>query len=173
MSNRKTLLILDFGSQYNQLIARRIREAGVYSEIKPYTFPLRDIKEMNPSGIIFSGGPNSVYEQEAPTVDVGLFELGIPILSICYGMQLTTRLFEGQVCASEKAEYGKTLFQPDRTCPLFEGLPESIQVWMSHGDKVTKLPPGFHVTGESDNTPNASMQHDSLPLVLLIHYDMQ
>jgi len=153
------ILILDFGSQYSQLIARRIRELNVYSEIKPFSYELDKIKEMNPKGIILSGGPSSVYDEYAPSVDKEIFSLNIPILAICYGMQMVTNDFGGEVAKSARAEYGKTLFFPDDTNPLLSDLPDSITVWMSHGDRIEKMPAGFIETGKSDNTPCAAFSN--------------
>jgi len=151
-----TILILDFGSQYNQLIARRVREKGVYSILLPFDHSFEKIKELNPSGIILSGGPNSVYEKDAPVCDKRLFDLGIPVLAICYGMQMVTQMFGGSVVSSPKAEYGHTVFAPDARCPLFKDFPEKIGVWMSHGDRIEKMPVGFVESGLSDNTPFAA-----------------
>ncbi len=150
------ILILDFGSQYSQLIARRIRELNVYSEIKPFSYDLDKIKEMNPKGIILSGGPSSVYDEYAPSIDKNIFSLNIPVLAICYGMQMVTHNFGGEVVKSSRAEYGKTLFFPDHSNPLFSNLPDSITVWMSHGDRIEKMPDSFIETGKSDNTPCAA-----------------
>ncbi|MDR1834362.1 MAG: glutamine-hydrolyzing GMP synthase [Fusobacteriaceae bacterium] len=136
------IVVLDFGSQYNQLIARRVRELGVYAEIVPFSEPVSDILKRKPAGIIFTGGPSSVYEEGSPRVDKALFEAGIPILGTCYGMQLTTVLFGGKVAKANKQEFGKAeLFIDDKASPLFEGIPDGSVVWMSHNDHVTEMAP--------------------------------
>lgn len=153
------IIVLDFGSQYNQLITRRIREFGVFSELMSHRLTAEEIKAMNPKGIIFSGGPNSVYDPQAFQVDPEIFELGIPILGICYGMQLMTHHFDGTVEKADHSEYGQAfidIVQPDS--PLFKGLPQKEQVWMSHGDLVTKVPEGFEVVATSPSCPIASME---------------
>ncbi|HEX3016098.1 MAG TPA: glutamine-hydrolyzing GMP synthase [Desulfobacteria bacterium] len=139
------------------MIARRVREANVYSEMVPYNIPLEKLKAMNPKGIIFSGGPLSVYGENAPYCDPGIYELGVPILGICYGMQLMVHQLGGKVSKAGVREYGKTLMHVDRVEGLFKNLAEEIQVWMSHGDSVEKLPEGFVVTGDSKNTPAAAI----------------
>ena len=155
------ILILDFGSQYTQLIARRVRECQIYSEIHPYDIPLSRVKSLLPSGIILSGGPASVYEKNAPLCDPALFKIGIPILGICYGMQLIAQLLGGEVIHSEKREYGRARLTLDREGKLFRGLGRKgsqLLVWMSHGDQVKKLPPGFHPIAHSKNTPFAAIE---------------
>jgi GMP synthase (glutamine-hydrolysing) len=155
------ILILDFGSQYTQLIARRVRECQIYSEIHPYSFDLEKIRTMAPKGVILSGGPASVYEENAPRPDAGLFRLGIPILGICYGMQLMAYLLGGEVTRSRKREYGKAKLVPEGNGRLFRGMGRKgnhLLVWMSHGDQVTALPPGFRSVGRSWNTPVAAME---------------
>lgn len=152
------ITILDYGSQYTQLIARRIREEEVYSEIVPWTVKAADIARNPPSGIILSGGPNSVFADGAPSIDPAIYALGVPILGICYGMQLTARSLGGKVVRGESGEYGKTqmrVLQPESG--LFDGLPESFTVWMSHGDCVAEPPPGFSVAASSANCPCAAM----------------
>lgn len=143
------IIILDFGSQYNQLIARRIREFGVYAEILPFNTPLQEIKNHNPKGIILSGGPSSVFAQNAHLVEKELFETGVPVLGICYGMQLTAHLLGGEVKKGEKGEYGKAEFSITNSSPLFENIPQNSTVWMSHFDEVSKLPEGFRIGGKS------------------------
>ncbi|MBI3019596.1 MAG: glutamine-hydrolyzing GMP synthase, partial [Deltaproteobacteria bacterium] len=140
-----SFLILDFGSQYTQLIARRIRELQVYSEIHPYHYDLSEIKAWNPKGIILSGGPASVLSPKAYTVDPKLFELGIPILGICYGMQLMCHMLGGEVEKADKREFGKAQIEILEDSDLFFGLqnPQALTVWMSHGDRIKKLPPNF------------------------------
>jgi GMP synthase (glutamine-hydrolysing) len=158
------ILILDFGSQYTQLIARRIRERQVYAEILPYHTPLDQIKRRGPKGIILSGGPASVYEKNAPFCDRQLFELGTPILGICYGMQLMTHLLGGTVSKAVKREYGKAALIVDDESDLFKGvaIPNQSQrstvVWMSHGDQILKSPPGFVPMAHTDNSPVAAMK---------------
>ena len=144
------ILILDFGSQYNQLIARRIREMGVYTEIVPFNTSVEDIRREHPKGLILSGGPSSVFGAEAALVSPELFELGIPVLGICYGMQLISHLLGGEVKKGEKGEYGKSEFKVLAPGGLLENVPENSVVWMSHFDEVAKAPPGFTVTGRSN-----------------------
>ena len=156
------ILILDFGSQYTQLIARRVRECQIYSEIHSYEMGVDAIRSLAPKGIILSGGPASVYEKNAPHCDPRLLEMGIPVLGICYGMQLIGELLGGEVTRSEKREYGKATLVMDREGGLFRGLGKrggAFIVWMSHGDQVRTLPAGFHVIAHSKNTPVAAMEH--------------
>lgn len=155
------ILIMDFGGQYSQLIARRVRECGVYSEIHPYNISLEKIKQLNPQGIIFSGGPSSVYSEKAPQCDKKIFELAIPILGICYGMQLTANLLGGAVARSEQREYGSTKFTVTTPDLLHTNIKKAINVWMSHGDQVGTTPTGFTVTGSTENTAIASMSDES------------
>lgn len=155
------ILILDFGAQYTQLIARRVRECHVYCEIVPHDTPLQEIAARNPKGIIFSGGPSSVYEPNAPTVDSGVYELGPPVLGICYGHQLMALQLGGRVVPAEKREYGKADLEVARPEPLFSGLPASLTCWMSHGDTVLAPPAGFTVLATTDSTPVASMADDA------------
>ncbi|MCK4847349.1 MAG: glutamine-hydrolyzing GMP synthase, partial [Deltaproteobacteria bacterium] len=141
------ILILDFGSQYTQLIARRVREARVYCEIHPYKMSLKDIKAMKPAGIILSGSPASVFDKKAPLISKELFKLNIPILGICYGMQHTSKLFGGKVERSDTREYGPATIKITKGEPLFKGInaAKAVKVWMSHGDRVESLPKGFKV----------------------------
>jgi GMP synthase (glutamine-hydrolysing) len=160
------VLILDFGSQTTQLIARRVREAKVYCEIYPYNIPLEKVKARDPKGIILSGGPASVYDKEAPAVSPELFELGVPILGICYGMQLTTHLLKGTVEHSRHREYGPARLSIDDPCDIFHGLapdPVTYQVWMSHGDRIEALPKDFVGIAHSESCPVAAMRHRTLP----------
>ena len=151
--HKNSIVILDFGSQYNQLIARRIREMGVYAEIVPFYTDLEDIKKMEPKGIILSGGPASVYADGAPTLPLEIFKMGIPILGICYGMQLISHLLGGEVKGSRKKEFGKAeLIIDNKEFPIFKNVPENSQVWMSHGDHVTKLPNGFKQIAHTDSS---------------------
>lgn len=148
-----SIVILDFGSQYNQLIARRVREMGVYAEVVPYFEDLEKIKARNPKGIILSGGPASVYLDGAPTVDKAMFDLDIPILGICYGMQLTQHLLGGEVAKADKQEFGKAeVMIDDKESPFFFGIEDKTQVWMSHGDHVTKIAPGFEKIAHTDSS---------------------
>ena len=157
---RQSVLVLDFGGQYNQLSARRVRECNVYCEVKPYTFSLEEIRAFDPIGIIFTGGPNSVYDPSSPQVDPGIFQLGIPILGICYGCQLMAHHLGGRVVAANDdtaREYGKTETYFDTSCKLFQGLPEEGISWMSHGDYMAKVPEGFALTAHSDACPNVAI----------------
>jgi GMP synthase (glutamine-hydrolysing) len=164
LQDQEMIIVLDFGSQYNQLITRRIREFGVYSELHPHTITAAEIKEMNPKGIIFSGGPNSVYDEGAFRCDEEIFELGLPILGICYGMQLMTMHFGGKVEKAKNREYGKALLTLHNQNTLFEGTPGEQVVWMSHGDLVTMSPPGFSVDGVNPSCPIAAMSDESRKL---------
>lgn len=143
------IIILDFGSQYNQLIARRVRDLGVYSEVLPFDTPLDEILERKPVGIILSGGPSSVNVPDACLVDKALFEAGVPVLGICYGMQLTAHLLGGKVKKGEKGEYGKANFEILKTNSVLEGISETSTVWMSHFDEVETPPEGFEISGKS------------------------
>lgn len=154
------IVILDFGSQYTQVIARRIRECNVFSVILPYHTPARKISSLKPAGIILSGGPSSVYAEDAPLPDRNVFALGVPVLGICFGVQLLAHYLGGRVERGQKREYGKgTLRVLDKSCELFEKLPDSLQVWNSHGDKLTRLPKGFAVVAASDNSDYAVIEH--------------
>ena len=137
------IIVLDFGGQYNQLIARRVRECNVYCEVRPYTMSLEEIKELNPKGIIFTGGPNSVYDEASPHYDKEIFNLGIPILGICYGSQLMAYSLDGTVETAPVSEYGHTEVSVDTTDVLFEGASEKTVCWMSHTDYIAKAPEGF------------------------------
>lgn len=156
-NKHELVLVMDFGGQYSQLIARRIRECGVYCEIVPFNAPIARIKEMAPKGIVFSGGPSSVYATGAPQCDGEVFKLGIPVLGICYGMQLTTYKLGGVVAHADSREYGNTRFFIDKAEDIFAELTGETQVWMSHGDYITEPPPGFTVTGHTNSTPVAAM----------------
>ena len=153
------IIVLDYGSQYNQLITRRIREIGVFSELISHKVSAADLKAMAPSGIILSGGPNSVYAENAFSIDPEIFNLGIPVLGICYGMQLMTHMMGGKVEKAANREYGLAYLHVDlKQTTLFDGLPETQSVWMSHGDLVTEVPEGFTVTAESSDCPIAAME---------------
>jgi GMP synthase (glutamine-hydrolysing) len=151
------VIVLDFGGQYSQLIARRIRELKVFCEMLPYTTALNEIKEKNPRGIVFSGGPSSVYQEGAPSCDPGIYELGIPILGICYGMQLMTRQLGGEVARADRREYGRTSVEITAGDELLCCLEKVEQCWMSHGDRVDSPPPGFSVTARTELSPVAAM----------------
>lgn len=154
-----TILVLDFGGQYNQLIARRIRDIGVYSELHPFDISIDEIKKINPRGIVFSGGPNSVYVDEAPMVDKKIYDLGIPILGICYGMQLITHQLDGKVQKADVKEYGKAMIELQYDSKLFSGLEKGKQVWMSHSDLVIETPVGFQIDAKTDSAPIAAMSN--------------
>ena len=159
MQNEK-VLVLDFGGQYNQLIARRVRECGVYCEVKPFSMTLEEIKAYDPIGIIFTGGPNSVYDDSAPHVDPEIFRLGVPILGICYGCQLIAHYLGGRVTAAHDdtaREYGKTETYFDTDCRLYKGIPAEGVTWMSHGDYMEKVPEGFKLVAHSDACPNVGI----------------
>ena len=154
------IVILDFGSQYTQVIARRIRECKVYSTIVHYNTPAAVIAEMNASGIILSGGPSSVYAKDAPLPDKAIFKMGIPVLGICFGLQVMARFLKGKVERGQKREYGKGTLRVKRAqCRLFDALPRELQVWNSHGDKLTKLPDGFKSVATTDNSRFAAIEN--------------
>ena len=162
--SHQTVIVLDFGGQYNQLIARRVRECGVYCEVKPYTTPLAELRAMEPIGFIFTGGPNSVYLDSSPQVDPALFTLGIPVLGICYGCQLMAHTLGGRVTEAQEdsaREYGKTETFYDTACRLFKGLPESGVSWMSHGDYMEKAPEGFALVARSKACPNVAIADEA------------
>ncbi|MBQ4439161.1 glutamine-hydrolyzing GMP synthase [bacterium] len=155
------ILILDFGSQYNQLIARRIREMNVYCELKPFDVTLDFIKEFDPAGIIFSGGPSSVNDEGSPDVDPKIFELGIPILGICYGMQLTSSRLGGKMSSGRSREYGRAYIENlAPNSPFFKGISPKTQVWMSHSDYVSEIPRGFYPIAKTDTIPFAAIGND-------------
>ena len=160
------VIILDFGSQVTQLIARRVREAGVYSEIHPCVISAEKLAAMRPDAVILSGGPASVGEKDAPQLDRGVLELGVPVLGICYGMQLLAQALGGELSQSETREYGPAEFESVAPCPLWDGIDTLTQgkpsrVWMSHGDKVRTPPPGFIVTGRTATLDVAAMSGDA------------
>ena len=158
--NHDKVLIIDFGSQVTQLIARRIREVGVYSEIKnPDDVNIEDLKNDAPKAIIFSGGPNSVYEDDAPTISKAIFNLNIPILGICYGQQLICHLLGGKVSASTEREFGKSQIEISKESKLVDGLSSNV-VWMSHGDKAEKIPEGFEVIAKTNSAPYAAIANE-------------
>ena len=157
MSN--LILIIDFGSQYTQLIARRVRESGVYSVVKSNSISKREISDLNPAGIILSGGPDSITSKKKHNLSKNILNSNIPILGICYGMQLITDFFKGKVKPSQKKEFGHAVFNIGKSSKLFYGLKKGkkLNVWMSHSDKVIKLPKGFESLGSSSNTKFAAM----------------
>lgn len=154
----EVVIVLDFGGQYNQLIARRVRECGVYCEVHPYKLSIEKIKEMNPKGIIFTGGPNSVYAEDSPTCSKEIFELGIPILGICYGSQLMAHLLGGKVATAPVSEYGKTEVNIHNSSKLFADVSERTICWMSHTDYIEKAPTGFEIIGHTSVCPVAAME---------------
>ncbi|MBO8139712.1 MAG: glutamine-hydrolyzing GMP synthase [Thermosipho sp. (in: Bacteria)] len=159
MNSNRTVIVLDFGSQYTQLIVRRIREAGFYAELLPWDSSEQEIIELNPGAIILSGGPSSVFENDAPYLQDFVFDLNIPILGICYGLQALVKKFGGRVEKSLKREFGSSKFSVIREDPLFEGIPKKAKVWMSHSDRVEQLPEGFVVIGESENSPYSAIRN--------------
>lgn len=150
------ILIIDFGSQFNQLIARRVREYNVYCQIEPPTISIKEIKRLAPKGIILSGGPSSIYEKDSPKIDAEIFNLGIPVLGICYGMHFMIDALGGSVKKASKREYGFASLVFDAASPLFKGVTQKTQTWMSHGDSIEKLPQGFTGIAKTDNTPFAA-----------------
>ncbi len=161
MSHSEVILILDFGSQYTQLIARRIREFNVYSEIHAFTYPIEKIKELNPKGIILSGGPMSVYDKDSPQISKEIFDLEIPILGICYGLQLICNNFNGKVEPAVKREYGKAKLETKNNSSLFKDVENNSVVWMSHGDFITELPKEFDVIAKTENSPICAIGNES------------
>lgn len=157
MSKRETILIIDFGSQYTQLITRRVREANVYSEIHPHTVTIEKVNELNPSGIILSGGPMSVYDNDSPDIDTAILTSGIPLLGICYGLQIICNKFKGKVDPAKDREYGRARLTIVKESELFKGVKKESNVWMSHGDYLTEIPPGFEIIAKSDHSPICSV----------------
>lgn len=155
----ETVIVLDFGGQYNQLIARRVRENNVYCEIYSYKTDLSVIKAKNPKGIIFTGGPNSVYLEDSPTIDPEIFNWGIPVLGICYGSQLMMHLLGGHVCRAPEREYGKTEVFVDNSSKMFEDVQPSTICWMSHNDYIEQVAPGFKITAHTVNCPVAAAEN--------------
>lgn len=161
MNHPETILVLDFGAQYSQLIARRIRESNVYSQILPYYASIEEIRKLSPKGIILSGGPASVYDDGSPRPDSAIFSLGIPILGICYGLQVITDVFGGTVERPDRREYGYAHLESMRSVPLLEGVEPGATVWMSHGDSVSTLPAGFCSYARTENTSSAVVADES------------
>ena len=157
-SGHSKILLLDFGSQYTQVIARRIRECQVYSEIVRFDIPAAEVAASKPQGIVLSGGPSSVYQEGAPQLDPQIFSLGIPVLGICYGMQLIAHHLGGRVEYSARREYGPSMLHITPGSPLFEGIGEQLDIWNSHGDKVAELPPGFRSAAHTENSPFAAVE---------------
>ncbi len=157
--NRQIIVILDFGSQYSELIARRIRETQVYSEVLSYRTTAEQLKQLNPKGIIFSGGPSSVYDKKAPHCDPEIWNLGVPILGVCYGMQLMVQQLGGEVTSADRGEYGKASLLIDDPTDLLTNVEDGTTMWMSHGDSVIKMPEGFEVLAHTANTPCAAIAH--------------
>lgn len=155
------ILVIDFGGQYNQLIARRVRECGVYCEIIPYTYSIEQIKNKEPKGIIFTGGPNSVYGEDSPKISKEVFDLGLPILGICYGHQLMAYTLGGKVESPEVREYGKTSIRLNNSCEIFKSMQEKNQCWMSHTDFVSEVPEGFTIVSSTEQCPVAAMENRS------------
>jgi GMP synthase (glutamine-hydrolysing) len=159
-AKREAVAILDFGSQYSQLIARRVREAHVYCELFHHDAPAEEVFALKPSGLILSGGPSSVYEPGAPRLPRYVLDSDLPVLGICYGMQLLANRLGGQVSAAHRREYGPAqLMIADPTTPIFHSLGSPLAVWMSHGDRIEALPPGFAAVAKTDNSPVAAMAH--------------
>ncbi len=156
---KELVVVLDFGGQYNQLIARRVRDEGVYAEVYASSIGLDKLRELNPKGIIFTGGPQSVYKEESQHIDPAVFEMGIPILGFCYGAQLIAYELGGEVKTAPVSEYGKTDVKVDTSAVLFRGVSETTTTWMSHTDYIAKAPEGFHVTGATPNCPVAAMEN--------------
>ncbi len=166
----ETIIVLDFGSQYSMLIARRVRECHVYCELVPFDAPWEDVQKLNPRGIILSGGPASVYDEGAPLAPTYVFDSGLPVLGICYGMNLIAHQLGGRVAPSPEREYGHAvIYQGDSPGEVFAGLPASMPVWMSHGDRVAELPPGFRSLAHSENSPIAVMGNDAGVIGLQFH----
>ncbi len=167
MKSRELVVILDFGSQYTQLIARRVRELGVFSEIVPGTTPVEALRALKPAALILSGSPASGYRAEAPLPDPGIYDLGVPLLGICYGFQVTMHLQGGTLARAERAEYGLATFVRDGATPLFHKVPRRFRAWMSHGDEVQGLPPGWVRTAHTANSAFAGARHERRPFHLI------
>ena len=164
------IIVVDFGGQYNQLIARRVRDAQVYCEVVPYQKALSVVKEKNPKGIIFTGGPNSVYEEKAPQIEKEIFELGIPVLGLCYGMQLMSHTLGGKVAQAPVREFGKCVTYFDTTAKVFLDLPQESVTWMSHVDYVSAIPEGFKTIAHTDNCPHAAIENPEKKLYAMQYH---
>ncbi len=164
------IIVLDFGGQYNQLIARRVRESNVYCEVHPYNIGVDKIKEINPKGIIFTGGPNSVYGDDSPQCDLEIYKLGIPILGLCYGAQLLAHQLGGKVETASVSEYGKTLLHTKKDSKLFKDVSEETIVWMSHTDYISKVPEGFKITANTKDCPVGAMEDDERKFYAMQHH---
>ena len=166
----QTLVVLDFGSQFTQLIARRLRELSVYSEILPYNTPIAEIRARQPAGIVLSGGPRSVSEPSAPRCEPAVFDAGVPVLGICYGMQLMTDALGGEVAPAPHREFGHAMIRIEEDAPMLASIGSELRVWASHGDFVKAAPSGFTVTATSANAPVAAMaDEDRRFYALLFH----
>jgi GMP synthase (glutamine-hydrolysing) len=168
--NHQTLVVLDFGSQFTQLIARRLRELSVYSEILPFNTPIAEIAARRPAGIILSGGPRSVSEPTAPRPDTEIFDAGVPVLGICYGMQLMTDVLGGEVAPAPQREFGHATIRIAENAPLLSSVPSELRVWASHGDFVKAAPSGFAVTATSANAPVAAMADEDRKFYALLFH---
>ncbi|HMC76208.1 MAG TPA: glutamine-hydrolyzing GMP synthase, partial [Vicinamibacterales bacterium] len=166
----QTLVVLDFGSQFTQLIARRLRELSIYSEILPFNTPIAEIRARNPVGILLSGGPRSVSEASAPRCDPGVFTAGVPVLGICYGMQLMTDVLGGEVAAAPHREFGHALISIGADAPMLASVGPELRVWASHGDFVKSAPAGFAVTATSVNAPVAAMADEARRFYALLFH---
>ncbi|MDH4017079.1 MAG: glutamine-hydrolyzing GMP synthase, partial [Actinomycetota bacterium] len=158
MTNPRPVLVVDFGAQYAQLIARRVREARVYSEIVPSTMPVAEMLAKDPAAVVLSGGPSSVYAQGAPSIDSALFAAGVPVFGICYGFQVMARALGGEVAQTGLSEFGRTPLEVGAHGVLLAGLPAELSVWMSHGDSVSAAPAGYAVTASTAGAPIAAFE---------------
>ncbi len=168
--NRQLIVVLDFGGQYNQLIARRVRDHGVYCEVMPYTTPIDKIRAANPVGIIFTGGPNSVYLENSPQCDPEIFNLGIPVLGLCYGAQLMAQTLGGEVATADMREFGRTAMDIKADSLVFSGVDKTSTVWMSHTDYIKELPDGFNITATTDSCPVAAMENTERALYAMQYH---
>ena len=174
MGNITMIIVIDFGSQFNQLIARRVRENSVYCQVEPASISIDRIKQINPKGIILSGGPSSIYEENSPSIDKALFDLGIPVLGICYGMHYMVHTLGGVIQRADRREYGFANLEIKEELPIFKGMESSFQCWMSHGDSAKELPPGFVVTASTENTSIAAIaDHDRKFYGLQLHPEVE
>lgn len=170
MDKKEMVIVVDFGGQYNQLIARRVRENHVYCEVVPFDKAVAKIKELAPQGVIFTGGPASVYEENSPRIEPEVFELGIPVLGLCYGMQLMAQTLGGKVQSADHREFGKTPTTVETSSPLFKGLSKEETVWMSHTDYVSDIPAGFSIVAHTANCPVAAMQNEDRKLYAMQYH---